>query len=618
ATADKILNGKTGLKDENGNDIFAGRFDFLKSRGFDFDDIYQRVFGGRGALGVFVLKNAEGEIGLKVGENDYFGVINIGDVAGFRKMLENKGISVSEDVIRSSLFDEIKTENTRLNVLIGAKKFIEGWDTWRVTSMGLLNIGTGQGPQIIQLFGRGVRLKGRGMTLQRSGDPRIKHLETLYIHGIKADYLTRFLEAIRKEDIEYETILIPVQPLHQDKWDTLHILVENEERKFEEEKVLQLKLDRRYHCALDLMPRVALYQSAEQRQTGITSLGITGTVPAQTIPAEIMEMLDWERVVKEVCEYKAIKGYWNLIFSRDDLQNLLQSDLYSISAPQDMLEVKDRSDIKRMEDIGIMVIKKYLDIFYRHHARKFEAENLRCDKFGQLRLALDTHGSGYTVQIDKKKKPLIRKIKRLAQDLNRLWQGENDDLPRIYFDRHLYLPILLKSREIDKIIPEGLVDSERQFVTEIRNYLKSHQKEFQNCEIFLLRNLPQSGVGFRLAWSGFYPDFIMWVKKVDNQCIVFIDPKGLEHSRGLNDEKIVFAGVNSGNSGAFTIKDIEKQLPTPDIRLESFILSATPYNRLIKGMVNHPSQEEYEKNHVLFLNDPEWTWKLFASLGIKV
>ncbi|MEO0019691.1 MAG: DEAD/DEAH box helicase family protein [candidate division WOR-3 bacterium] len=613
ATADKILNGKTGLKDENGNDIFAGRFDLLKSRGFDFDDIYQRVFGGRGALGVFVLKNAEGEIGLKTGDNDYFGVINIGDVGGFRKMLENKGISVSEDVIRSSLFDEIKTENTKLNVLIGAKKFIEGWDTWRVSSMGLLNIGSGQGPQIIQLFGRGVRLKGKGKTLQRSGDERIKHLETLNIYGIKADYLSRFLEAIKKEEIEYETILIPVQPLHQDKWDTLHILVENEGRKFEEEEVLQLKLDRRYHCALDLMPRVTIYQSAEKRQTGVISRAITSEKPEQTIPAEITEMLDWERFEREIYEYKAIKGYWNLVFTRNDLQNLLHSNLYSISAPQDILEVKNKSDIIRLEDIAIMVVKKYLDTFYRHNARRFETENLRCDKLGQLMLALD---EPYVVQVDKTKRKLIRKIKKLAQDLKELWQGENADLPRIYFDRHLYVPILLKSKEIDKITPEGLVNSEKKFVKGIREYLKSHQKEFQNYEIFLLRNLPKSGVGFRLTWSGFYPDFIMWVKKGNNQYIVFIDPKGLVHSKGLDDEKIVFAGFTNTNSDAVTIKAIEEMLNMPNIRLKSFILSFTPYNELIKGMTEPPSQEEYEQHHVLFLDDDTWPQKLFSILSL--
>ena len=88
--------------------------------------------------------------------------------------------------------------------------------------MGLLNIGTGQGPQIIQLFGRGVRLKGQNMTLKRSMEKDIKQLENLNIYGIRADYLSKFLEALSKEEMDLETIEIPVQPNNVEKWETLY------------------------------------------------------------------------------------------------------------------------------------------------------------------------------------------------------------------------------------------------------------------------------------------------------------------------------------------------------------------------------------------------------------
>ena len=67
-------------------------------------------------------------------------------------------LSESEDVLAEGLFNNINKPDNRINILIGAKKFIEGWDSWRVTAMGLLNIGRQEGSQIIQLFGRGVRL----------------------------------------------------------------------------------------------------------------------------------------------------------------------------------------------------------------------------------------------------------------------------------------------------------------------------------------------------------------------------------------------------------------------------------------------------------------------------
>ncbi len=219
-----ILSGKTNLKDDKGNDIFENRFSLIRKKDIDIDDIYKKIFNGKGSFKIYEIKNAEGEFGLKFGENPYFGVINIGDVSGFKKLLEKEGITVEQDAISQSLFDDIKKENSKINILIGSKKFIEGWDTWRVSSMGLLNIGSEQGPQIIQLFGRGVRLKGKNMTLKRSENKEISLLETLYIYGIKADYLNKFLEAIRKEEIELEEIKIPVKPLKKEKWENLPYL----------------------------------------------------------------------------------------------------------------------------------------------------------------------------------------------------------------------------------------------------------------------------------------------------------------------------------------------------------------------------------------------------------
>ena len=35
--------------------------------------------------------------------------------------------------------------------------FIAGWNSWRVSTMGLMHVGVGEGSEIIQMFGRGVR-----------------------------------------------------------------------------------------------------------------------------------------------------------------------------------------------------------------------------------------------------------------------------------------------------------------------------------------------------------------------------------------------------------------------------------------------------------------------------
>jgi len=613
--AGKILDGKTNLKDEDDRDVFNGKFEYLRRRirRRNFDDLFRRIFGGKGSLQIYELKNSEGEFGLKVSENEYFGVINIGNVSDFKKQLEKKGISVGQDAISGSLFDDIKREGSKINLLIGSKKFIEGWDTWRVSSMGLLNIGKGQGPQIIQLFGRGVRLKGKGMSLKRSENTSVRCLETLNIYGIKADYLSRFLEAIRKEEVEFETIEIPVKPQHKDKWGTLYTLSKPDDKKFEDKEIIKFEIDDKIYFKIDLLPKVSMYLAKERKEekgvvVGIQAEEIKGDVEKQRFPEEALGLLDWERIWQEISEFKVTKGYWNLVLDRKGLESLLLSNRYEIMAFPELLEIKSKEDLQRLQEIALLIIKKYLDLYYKKYAKSFETKNLSYDKVTVEQLTLFEKTAKkyhYTVQIDKREKELITKIRNLAKDLAKLRKDDDKILPRIYFDRHLYVPILIQGKNIERISPPGLVKSEYDFIFGLREYLKNIKNKFSKDKIYLLRNYPFSGVGFQLQWSKFYPDFILWIKKGGKQTIVFIDPKGLEHTKGLNDEKIQFKDE---------IKQLEINLAKKNITLESFIISATPYEKLINGMVKPPTKEYYINHHVLFLEDHDWPEKLFSFL----
>ena len=179
-----------------------------------FTDILSVVFNVDGnadepRLRMKNISQISGEIGLKVGEHsDYFGVINIGDTSGLMKNCERKGIFVgNEEFLSSSLFQNINTSNSKINMLIGSRKFTEGWNSWRVSTMGLINFAQGEGSQAIHLFGRGVRLKGYDGCLKRSSklDSRVtlpKHidlLETLTIFGIRAQYMEDFKRYLELE-----------------------------------------------------------------------------------------------------------------------------------------------------------------------------------------------------------------------------------------------------------------------------------------------------------------------------------------------------------------------------------------------------------------------------------
>ena len=177
-----------------------------------YRDILTRIFHTptSGGLHLCGIRSADGELGLKAsGAENYFGLIYIGDTSSFKKLVEedDSGMMLEEDAIASSLFDDINEPDTNINVLIGAKKFMEGWNSWRVSNMGLLNIGRSEGSEIIQLFGRGVRLRGKNFSLKRSAvlspsadqadglhPGHIGLLETLNIFAVRANYMSQFRE----------------------------------------------------------------------------------------------------------------------------------------------------------------------------------------------------------------------------------------------------------------------------------------------------------------------------------------------------------------------------------------------------------------------------------------
>ena len=166
----KLMQGETGLITAGGRDVFEEKFTYLRQYNFSPEEVYRdilaRIFHTptSGGLHLCGIRSADGELGLKAsGAENYFGLIYIGDTSNFKKLLEedDSGMILEEDAIAGSLFDDISEQDTNINVLIGAKKFMEGWNSWRVSNMGLLNIGRSEGSEIIQLFGRGVRLRVR-------------------------------------------------------------------------------------------------------------------------------------------------------------------------------------------------------------------------------------------------------------------------------------------------------------------------------------------------------------------------------------------------------------------------------------------------------------------------
>jgi hypothetical protein len=609
---DKLLAGATGLQDGEGKDVFSGKFLYLKTieqaSAEIREEILTTVFNAPagGQLHIANMKGKSGELGLKAGgSSDYFGLIYIGDTSEFKKLLEADDIEflIEDDAITDSLFDGINSNKSSINMLIGAKKFMEGWNSWRVSSMGLLNIGRKEGSEIIQLFGRGVRLRGLDFSLKRSSALHGHHpdfiavLETLSIFAIRANYMAQFREYLEREGVEPDGFIkFPLPIKKNEEFIGKGLLVPRiaEGYKFADEVILFLEPDKSAKVGLDLSVRAETVASS----TGNIKSRKLQAGEKQEIPAEILNLLDWEKIYLDLVSYRDEKGYDNLIVLKNSLRSLLKegSKLFSFICPDDFLEPESFSGVLRIQTAVQDLLRKYLDKFYRVRQDRWESGHLTYEPI----TSDDSNFQDYIVKVPASDTGLVGKVKSLFEDGTLVYSEDlRGEPPRIFFDRHLYQPLLLDHGKI-KSEPVGLQDSERDFIKGVREHFeKEKDKSLADKEIYLLRNLSRGkGIGF-FEKEGFYPDFLLWVKSGDSQRVIFVEPHGMlmEKAYAQNDKATLHERLRD------LAKTIAKSPKRADVNMDSFIVSATKYEDLKPQWGDgNWTVEKFAEHHILFLD----------------
>lgn len=612
----RIISGKSGFQDlDSGNDLFAGHLTHLAKD--QAEPLYKRLcrdlFHGQGGLEVVEIK-ASGEIGLRVSsashkELPYFAVINIGDIADFRKHLRETPtlkIEAKEDVFTDSLFERIGRPDSPINILVGAKKFIEGWSSWRVSSMGLLRVGKGEGSQVIQLFGRGVRLKGKDRSLKRShasgtAPAWLEPLETLFIVGWNADYLQTFREMLEKEDLARE--LAPLRVVQQKipDWAYVPQLPDNFDAS---QETWPLGADGP-RVTLDLVPEVmslapaAAGASAQAAQAGEATSLVPGQPP-------FAELLDMDRLHAELVEYKVARGYGNVFVPRSALTEILSSRC------EVRMPVEESRDPGKVQQAASRALKTYLDRFVRLRERQADSGHAEPGLLVRERQMLSAYR--ITIRGDGASDRLLKEIEELLRKpMDELLQNAGPPLPRLYLDWHLFNPILVDGDKDWKdrvaISPPPLVASERKLVIDLHDFWRDNRQAtpYRELEVCLLRNLPKVGIGLFVR-SGFYPDFLFWIRDRRSRAlrVVFLDPHGLHHDGVVDNDRFEAIKQLRAFGG-------EKRFKAKDIALDGYVLvpTSTPIDKIpgAKGK----TRIQLEREFPLLFQDGDYIAKVLRA-----
>ena len=613
ARIERLLAGRSGLTDDAGEDWFAGRFRYLvNDRTNRPDDLYadicETLFHGSGRLHVVYLTAGEGELHLRVADGPVFGVVNVGDSAALYRMLsgsDHPDLDIERELgFAERLFATVDRLDSTVNVVIGARRFIAGWNSWRVSTMGLMHVGVGEGPEVIQTFGRGVRLKGWNMSLKRHSRTEaqppadrddLAELERLYVFGLRSSYMQTFRDLLGREGIrtERETIRLPVTWNFARKTDL---------------KMVRLAADRKYEQSDDRpilpgpsdegSPRVVL--DLYSRLHSVASDGGPATRPAAgkkrvKLDPRYAALFDRTRIHHKLLGRKRRRGWQNLVIEPETVGRLLDDaaqDWYELYAPPERISVTEFGQLRTLEDLAVELITEYAERFWRRERRRWEHDRIEV-------VSLDegdrNHVKAWELSADATETRLVEDLRLLASRVQEDW-FQQLKVGVILAKAHAYEPLLYAGKDCEVTIrPVPLDENEKKVVKGLAGLAESGDPCLKGRELFLIRNLTRGrGVSFFDDYN-YYPDFIVWLKDGERQHVVFLDPKGLSRFGDRERRKVQLH---------HQIAEVEEQVRSadPNLRLRAYVISVTAPT-LIGDMGR--SEEEWKRDGVYFLDEPD-------------
>ncbi|MDR0720336.1 MAG: DEAD/DEAH box helicase family protein [Treponema sp.] len=626
-----VLSGGAGLRQGN-TEAFAESFPCLKEKyGFTitprnaeaiYGDVLEKIFGNAvpGSALHLVQSKIEGEIALVPGNSpDPFGLINVGDSRELMNLCTRCGLETGANPFTYSLFTGIQEQDSGINILIGSKKFSTGWNCYRVSTMGLMYVGQSEGSEIIQLFGRGVRLRGYKKSLKRSSIVQksiiglnpplyLPYIETLNIFGVKADYMQQFNEFLQNEGLPPVKTIFPPRFIP---------VLKNTQFKNRKLQRLSLPAGASYLKQGDMFvwgqmgkdKTIVILDCYSSLEAEKSLAGGREKPAAEKHKSEELQkcsaFFDYDAIFAELVEHKYRCEYFNAVISKDHIKDLLsRTDWYELYIPLSLAAPQSFADIKRFQEYALRLLKKDLDRQYSIARNAWESGRLRY-------VPLDENDSNFIANYEvllrdrENDKAYIKEFENLIKTL----QDAHDKgtfLPLAFskgrFEIYdlsygLYRPFLKTAKDLEVVVkPLPLNESESDFVKKLDEYRGRNPKIISSYEMYLLRNKVRSGIGF-FETSGFYPDFILWLIGGGVQHIVFIEPHGLGHERFRSDKMTLHQRIKEfENKLAGTVKGMT-------ITLNSFIISPTMYKAL-EDNVN--TKDDYIKAGVYFSEDGDY------------
>ena len=526
-------------------------------REITFQDVLKDVFNSKapGNIEVLTIPGNRQEMVFKLRTSEKpFALIKIGNISTWLKD-QLEGYEINESFDNESVFKKINRDDSDINILMGSRSFYEGWDSNRPNIILFINIGVGKDAKkfVLQSVGRGVRIEPI-----KNERKRLWHLYTA----------KKIKENIYKKIKNY---VFPIE--------TLFIFGTNAGALKEVIKTFEEVKGKEYLLA----GQFKLNKKAEK-----LPLFVPVYKPASYILADIREPTSY--VLKED-DFNLVKSYFEyftdkrVILAKYETEpKIIKTIEKSFEKPSNYYKFEGETAVLNPDVVlsriidHFSIIPQKFDRFERVEKGKFivHFEKVRFSKLEKLDEFLKKMEE--VKAIEKKEE----KIKSLQLELfeegikdKDLFSQPFNGIKIKYVPNHYYYPVILadpkhKISYLNHIITE---ESEIKFIKELDEYLMKKDNLFdKKFDWWLFSKLDETTDDVYIPWYNpksnkiekFKPDFIFWLKEKGNKNyhIVFIDPKGTEHTEAYRKiygfreifENKVFPYPGSGSDIRFNIK----------------------------------------------------------------
>ncbi len=502
-------------------------------------DVLKHVFNAdsHGEIEVLTRPSNDKELAFKLkSASAPFALIKIGDTRAWQKEML-AGYAFVEGFEDESFFERINTDDTDITLLMGSRSFYEGWDSNRPNVITFINIGTGADAKkfVLQSVGRGVRIepmknkRRRLENLFNAGEvdrqtyslalPFLNAVQTLFIFGTNRAALESVFQELDQEKekeqgvelalatnsaaIAGHLLLVPTyrhapEPLIKQRAPRKFELQDGE-RKYLEDYLAYLRDDRLVFARHALSPR-----QIGNVQTTLAASGLyfnSRTDKRYGSPDILLPRL---------------ARYFDLMPDELDRFKPLETEITHYQ--------HIRVVLKNVEELRqkIKAVQEYQDPEARRHALR--------EQYEQGKLGLDA---------------LLAETEKLARtSAEEIFAPPNKPPLTIkHLAAHYYLPLLLSDDEkIDYISHVIRVPSEVRFVEQLDAYLKEPDNLFASAfDWWMFSRADETLDRIYIPYIDpaqnrpreFHPDFIFWLKRFNDYFILFVDPKGMEHTEHI-------------------------------------------------------------------------------------